>query len=343
MKRRGKILLGITTLALVTAAAFVLIKIVRETVDPFSGAIVVLDDASWRNRYNAEEMYAYVWDKPDTILYRDESGDPRGGFPMIRRTLDAQGKASPPERLPHVSLTFEQHLNYSLSPDGKTLLTEEWTTDNSQTRWKYTLLPIAGGKPTVLFSDEHPLHWSPDSRFLLTVVFTRSGKSLLQQFDARTGKLTEISVGINQLTGVAHDGRLLEFGYAHWKLGKELRWWMKEVRNGQTVAQNHCQSPVAHATELLLSPNGDKLLWQVTNTEEDFWAKIQRNVFRRQTPPQTKIRWETTDLEGKHRRIIACYPLPANGSAVSVPQWTPDGTGIHFIRDEKLCFLAISK
>ncbi len=338
-------LLGIALLALV------LKKIEQQSAEPFPGAVVVLESSEWKARARRHPYdIGYEWLAPQSIMYTQSLPQ---GYQVVRHQINPAEPAKTalhPQPLPLVLKPYQWIRN--LSPDGKILCLIDGV---PKARKRYLLVPTEGKtKPVVIETWCNELLWSPDSRSLLS---TWGGKGvMLKQYDAQTGELTETKLQTQSirefpiLTRITPDGKLLcyqsKIQYQGNQAGFVTTWKVSKIEKDRVVetASGYIQQPVSNYGRL--SPTGDRILWDTSFAETSFMQRLE-GMFLRQTKKPSRLiqRWEVSDCNGKNRHTIGSNALADNPALAQLIQanWTPDGKGIHFVKDGKLCYLDLSK
>ncbi len=345
MKRRGKILLAVTGIVGIALLGIVLQKIERQSAEPFPGAVVILNSSEWRLRAIRRDYdTSYDWLSPRSVLYTQPLPH---GFQVMRHQVDCNDPtktALNPELLPGVVLVQNQWI-ISLSPEGKTLLLKKGGGSNKN---RYILVPTDGkSKPVVIDSWCDNLIWSSDSRALYSTWWVNG--AVLQRYDAHTGKMTQSNLqtpnasGYPILTHITPDGRMLCFTASRPSMQNPsgCSWTLSEIQQDRVVeivAPHIKYRTPTHGG--ILSPTGERILWQTLATETPLVNKVTRLLNRKQNTDMQVKHWDVCDVDGKNWRSIGSanlsYPMPR-------PHWAPDGKGIHFIKDGKLCYLDLPK
>lgn len=339
MKRRTKLFLAFSTLICLGIVGVILLKILKYAAQPFPGAVVILDDASWRSLWVGEEPDSgYLWAASNTIL---GGRDNRGGLHATLYRLLPDGTASPPQPLPF--LLTEQGNLVSLSRDGKTLcLLNGWVKGGVE----YRLVRLEGQeKPLILTTEPMQLHWSPDSRFLYGMAASGSD-AVLKRFDAKTGSVVKTPINVPEemdLDMVTPEGKLLFFAYdSDPSVDPRMEKWRIGELQGGTVHIKAYQRRFPPDTLLeAMSPNGKRLLWRVESAEDTFWERIQSKMLQKRIPPKRVIIWQVTDIDGSHALTLGGVTEQMKKTMKSDPEWTPDSKGVHFIMDGKLWYLPV--
>ena len=351
MKRSGKILTAATGLIGFALLALVLHKIQQRSAEPFPGATVVLNSSEWRARARRHEFDSgYSWLEPQGIYYSQRLPH---GFQVVRHqinTSESTKTALNPEQLP-ITITSNQWMR-SLSPDGKTLLLRESIRGS---RKHYTLVPIQGKTPSVTIDSWcDALLWSPDSRSLASTWWNNA--VVLKRYDAQTGAQTETKLNVPkpqnsqypQLTQITPEGKMLCFMASKPSMQKPsgCSWTLSEIQQDRVIeiAAPHIEdrTPTHGST---LSPTGERILWETLVTETSLVNKVTRLFHRKQNTDTLVKHWDVCDLDGKNWRSIGSAELSTRevGNPMPRPEWTPDGKGVHFVNDGKLCYLNLPK
>jgi hypothetical protein len=334
MRRYKKLVLVLISLASLGIAGLILTKIMQHAGEPFPGARVVLDDASWRMHDEIETTQGgYLWTMPNTVIYTEKCGEK---WRIILRHLSAEGVASPPRTLPFL-LTKNEYLD-GLSPNGKILcLQEDWEGSGYAMRLVRT---DGQGKPVRFQTEASKLHWSPDSRFLYGLSDDVSAR-FLERIDAHTGTIRKTLTNVPEmmkLTSITSGGNLLVYcndGFPF--VDSQMQKWRIGELQGDTVHSTTYQTPLPPYTlPHSLSPDGKLMLWWTESEENTLWMRIQKKILRKKIPPKLVHRFLITDADGTDARTIGTITEKMEATFASVLEWTPDSKGVHFVMDKKL-------
>ena len=341
MKRRGKILLLGSCILGIALVCVVCIKIVQRNAEPFSGAVVVLDDPMWLSRATNELVSGYLWSTPDTVVYQKSVP---GGSRIVRQIVHPGSKNPPPEILLTLFLKSNQFLS-ELSQDGKMLCIFEITNASD---WEQTLISLDGSsKPVALRPTPFSYCWFPDGRSFVAVE-----NNVFYHGDRKTGKVTQHPLTEPQtfeLTQITLDGRMLSLtdgsGYAASLARTDEIWTLSELKNERIVVLKTLHKPKSDSGGSgtpMLSPTGDRLLWKSYDQSKSLFAAFQRRFLKR-TSESYETHWKVTDLDGKNVRHLGTivYSESTQYTDEMEPMWTPDGKGVHFVKDKKLYYLAV--
>jgi hypothetical protein len=339
MKRRTKFLLLTAVVLLLGGIVAVLRLPPRNTAMLFPGAVVVLEDQSWRTRGEAVwRTERYLWANANTILYTHLAA---GKEQIVRRRLLPNGKFSSPEVLP-VPLGSGQAV-MTLSPDGKTLCLYDSLHTNKS---RYALIGTERPqKPLNLRHASDELFWSSDSKSLYGLC-TFYPSHFVERIAVSTGasRITPLVPGNDFVfTTITPEGRCLGFvSNILRKPGSPLWTWEVLELRGNTVITTKYQKPFpAPEGSLTLSPNGKRLLWRIDKDTFSPWRRIQKTLFKRPVPSSEIIVWQVTDIDGKNVQIIGIIPEAIRKPSELFPEWTPDSKGVHFVQDGKLMYLTV--
>ena len=339
MKRRMKLFLIAAAFACLVGIGVVLRKIQQNAAQPFPGAVVVLEDASWQARDRFFDFdTAYHWNNAKTIVYTQREAN---GTRVVRRALTPQGIVSSPDVLPIV-LTKSQSL-LSLSPNGKTLCIMEL--NGISTERTFLLNAHGQGKPILLPKDADCLVWSPDSTALYGFENEFPPHSL-QRYDARTGAAKKVSGLItspNFLPAISPEGKLFAIEYDV-KLQQNVfynKWRMVELRNGSVVTITSQKGYKDDFSIPNLSPDGKRLLWHIVEAKSSTRNKGQRELRQESNTLPAVTRYFITDIDGKNERTLGVIHNEQTKLGELLPQWTPDSRGVHFIQNGKLMYLRL--
>lgn len=337
MKQRTKLCVALLTLMSLGVIGLVLAKIQRDAAQPFPGARVVLDDASWKKRELASmNDSGYLWAAPDTLVYQLQVSN---GSRVILRHILPNGTAAPPQTLP-LFLTEGQNI-HNLSPDGRTLCVWGFA---EMKRWKYTFLRTDGqSKPVGIESDAPQLFWSPDSNCLYAMTLGDS-TPVVERFDPQKRTVQKISLdskGLSSLDCMTPEGKLLGFRYfVHFRMvDLALEWEITEVQGRHCITTTYSKLPAPDGARLYLAPNGRRLLWEIPVEENTWVEQWQRRLLKKTIAPHHFTRWQITDIDGKNERDIGITVDNEKPEGELNPEWTPDSKGVHFIYKTKLWYL----
>jgi hypothetical protein len=339
MRRYKKLLLVMIVVASLGIAGLVLTKIQQRAAEPFPGAIVVLDDASWQSRWvDANGEAWFRWATPDTILYQQDGQD---GKHLVQRKVLPDGTASPPKVLPMIIKGWQEFENFS--PDGTTLCLREY---GNTTKYKHVFVRTDGqGKPITLWAQTQQFFWTPDSRFVYGTP-PDNLPPVLERGDPHSGTVSAIPLNTKlkwQLSGITPDGRMLGNDSISYTLGTThvSAVMISELRGTQVVTTTQLKPPAPHALLFDFAPDGKRLLWEITDEQILLMDKLKAWVTQTAAEPRPITRWIVTEADGKKPRQIGGMPFGREPVSELVPEWTPDGKGVHFVQEGKLMYLDV--
>lgn len=339
MKRRTKLFLFLASLTCLILIGCVLSQIQKRAAEPFPGAVVVLDDASWRARHRVNILDGdYVWGGAGIVFYRQQAA---GGDRIIRRRILPNGTTSPPEMLPMI-LRGKQHIE-SVSPDGTTLCLFEFPTAS---QLHYHFVRTDGkGKSVRIKVNSIGLLWLPDSRHL----YGRwsNGKQLfVDRYDIHTG--TGMTTKINPPKGfgfnyITLQGKLLGLSTTNFffPAPKKAQWDIADVQGSKIVMTKHQKAFDLEPCLISLSPDGKRILWQMEDKSITLWERWQKRLMGKKIEEHPRIRFHITDFDGGNEREIGVATEKQREPYQLYPDWTADGKGVHFLYEGKLMYLPV--
>ncbi len=339
MKPRTKLFLLLASLLCLGVIGFVLRKIQQNAGVPFPGAIVVLNDDSWRLRGNQDWGNAgYLWAAPNIVVYKQEVRDE---YRVVLRRIVPNTSPSPLKSLP-LLLTEGQYVS-NTAPNGRTLFIHSPPYSPFP---PYQVVRADGkGKPIAVATNATQVFWSPDSKSLYAMPYP-SPSPIVERYDVQTGAVlkTTINTGHDLYPAcITPEGKLLCLNsYAPEHTGSpDWKWSLMEVRGKEVSTSIYDKHFPFTRAGLYLSPDGKRLLWAIHGEETTFWAKWKEKISRKQFTPHSVTRWQVTDIDGNNGRTIGIVPNETDKPRELEPQWTPDGKGVHFLQDGKLMYLAV--
>jgi hypothetical protein len=339
MRRHKKLIPIVISLAALGIVGLVLHQIQQRAVTPFPGAKVVLDDFRWKQRTRLiARGKGYQWTSPDTVLY---SQGTENGVKVAKQRINFNGRPESPELLAFILKDKQEPL--SLSPDGKILCLHEIVNESLS---RYTFVRTDGtGKPVVTKPAAYPLFWTPDSRHLRGIAYMRSPWTA-DLCDAHTGtaKITPLTYSYPfSLPVVTPQGKLRCLAEIRRDAHNPdvLEWKVADIEGRTPVMTSHRKRLPGGMMPIRLSPDGTRILWRFQYGETSWTQKVWSRLTGRYVPGQQVTRWTVSDLSGNNLRTLGIVSEQNEPWRNLTPEWTPDGKGVHFVKDGKLMYLAV--
>jgi hypothetical protein len=348
---------------LIMGAAGTMLLLRDDSID--ARAVRVASARRWRTYLTFGNREYYWLNDTDILFFRQTDAQHVTAY---RQRVLPPGPDYAPNHAPVIMSVFKATSAWApgaISPDRRWLTCIEQTL--SPYRFRSYILPLSGqGKAKAITTSQFFECWLPDSSGTISLTFVTQGKDqrhfklLTKYLDDRKPiaadmprEMDTIS-WVEGLTLVLPSGHLLlqqdrDFNYGSMRLPSSHILTLGEVdplRLATTPSIWKIAIPAGASHGMIrLSPRGDKILWmlhisRVTPLER--W--VRKLMPKTQWGTDAQVVWLISRLDGSGMRPIGWYDLfdPKHYSDTwIVPQWTPDGKHLSYVRDGSLFVLPV--